>query len=73
MRFEVSNKAFEAIDAHNWGLETQNGGVEARNGAVEGLYPSHIDDEQNPDPHQSEKSDSDPYKVKSGFESLHIA
>jgi hypothetical protein len=48
------------------GVDANNGGLEAQNGAAEGPYSSgrrflhHFDEEQDPDPHQSERSDPDP-------------
>ncbi len=43
-------------------METHNGGVEAENGALKGLetcnrrfVPYHLDEEQDPDPPQSEE------------------
>jgi hypothetical protein len=59
----------KAADAGNGAIETHPGAVETHDGAQkdhrgvlgswEGLQASHFDEEPDPDPHQSEKSDPD--------------
>ncbi len=48
-------------------LDAHNGGVGSQNWAVEGLMTSgrrsyHFDDWRDPDPHQIEKGDPEPYQ-----------
>ncbi len=60
------------MEAHPGAVEAQknNSGVEAQNGASEGLNWNpvvadlHHDEEQGPDPRQSEKSEPDPHQSK---------
>jgi hypothetical protein len=44
---------WRAVDAHNGDMETQNGVVVAG-------FLHHFDEEQDPDPHLSERTDPDP-------------
>jgi hypothetical protein len=45
------------VDAHNGGLEAQNGALEGNKPVV--ADSQHFDEEQDPDPHFSEKMDQD--------------
>jgi hypothetical protein len=58
---KVQNKQWRALDAHSGGVEVQNKAVEVfRRPMVADSY--HFDKEQDPDPNQTEKRDSDPHQ-----------
>jgi hypothetical protein len=54
---EAQNEAMGAMDPHNGGVEAQNIDVEVCRAEV--VDSHHFDEEQDPDPHQSEKSNPD--------------